>query len=144
MTSAEESAHGRAKPSGTDPKNSSGSDKSPLRRATLLLLALAAVVVVGAALAWWLATSGMGETIVRSLAPERPGRAIGMIMFIAAGVVFGSAAAYWQTERYIAALLLVAPYLPGLAATLTVITYLTIGPSDPSCSQGRKGEDLSR
>jgi hypothetical protein len=101
-------------------------------RLARLLLTLLAVGVVAVVFAWWLATSGMGATILQALAPERPGRALALLIFVAAGVVLGSAAAYWQGERYIAALLLVAPYLPGLAATVTVIAYLTMGPSDPT------------
>jgi hypothetical protein len=103
-----------------------------MRRPARLLLTLLAVVVVGLVLAWWLATSGMGATILQTLSPDRPGRALALMIFVAAGVLLGSVAAYLQGERYIAALLVVAPYLPGLAATLTVIVYLTIGPSDPT------------
>ena len=103
-----------------------------LARPARLILTLLAVLAVALAGAWWSATSGLGATILQALAPDRPGRALAMLIFVAAAVVLGSAAAYWQAERYIAALLLVAPYLPGLAATITVITYLTIGPDDPT------------
>lgn len=115
-----------------DKKRDRGFLTPRLRRLLRLLLTLLTVGVVVLVLAWWLATSGMGATILQALAPDRPGRALALMIFVAAGVVIGSAAAYLQGERYIAALLLVAPYLPGLAATVTVIAYLTIGPDDPT------------
>jgi hypothetical protein len=103
-----------------------------MRRLVRLFLILVVVAAAAAALVWWLATSGMGATMLQQLAPDRPGRALVLLGFVAAAVVLGSAAAYWQGERYIASLLLVAPYLPGLAATVTVIAYITIGPRDPT------------
>ena len=97
----------------------------PFLVALILAVNLAAVL----AQSWEPVANTLG-----AIAPGRSGLAVALALFAFDSVAFALLAAYVFGERFVAAMLLVGPYVPGLAATVTVVAYLTIGPGTPSSS----------